>query len=102
MPRRRRRAEERELDAIQAVIERHGGSIESVLGTRTMAVFGVPLAHEDDALRALRASAELTRRSEADSPAPPRRPPESASPHGEILAGGPVPISAEEPVQGRR
>ena len=95
-PEAQRRAEERELDAIQAVIEQHGGSVESVLGTRTMAVFGVPLAHEDDALRALRAAAELTRRPESG----PRLPaPRVGLAAGEILAGGPVPISAEEPVR---
>ena len=39
------------LDAASA-IERHGGSVESVLGDRVLAVFGVPRIHEDDALRA--------------------------------------------------
>ncbi len=91
----RRRTDERELDATKAVVERHGGSIESVLGSRTMAVFGVPLAHEDDALRALRASAELTRRSAGAASPPPR----IGVATGEILAGGPLPISAEEPVR---
>ena len=93
----RRRTDEQELDATKAVVERHGGSIESVLGSRTMAVFGVPLAHEDDALRALRASAELTRRSGALAGA--ASPPPVGVATGEILAGGPLPISAEEPVR---
>jgi class 3 adenylate cyclase/tetratricopeptide (TPR) repeat protein len=41
------------------VIERHGGSVEKFIGDAVMAVFGVPQLHEDDALRAVRAAAEL-------------------------------------------
>ena len=85
-----------DLDATQAVVERHGGSIESVLGNRMMAVFGVPLAHEDDAIRALRASAELARRSPAGETG--SLPPRIGIAAGEILPGGPLPISAEGPV----
>ena len=47
------------LDAARRAIERHGGSVESVLGDRVLAVFGVPRIHEDDALRAARAAVEL-------------------------------------------
>ncbi|MGH2991615.1 MAG: BTAD domain-containing putative transcriptional regulator [Solirubrobacterales bacterium] len=54
-----RRLDERYLDAAKHAIEHHGGSIESVLGNRVMAVFGIPFVHEDDALRATRAAAEL-------------------------------------------
>ena len=50
---------QRYLEAASEAIERHGGSIESVLGGEVMAVFGVPHVHEDDALRALRAALEL-------------------------------------------
>ena len=41
------------------VIEHHGGTVEKFVGDAVMAVFGVPLVHEDDALRAVRAAAEL-------------------------------------------
>src|SRR3989442_3564819 len=44
---------------MKAIVERHGGSVEKFIGDAVMAVFGVPLLHEDDALRALRAAAEM-------------------------------------------
>jgi len=44
---------------MQAIVERHGGSVEKFIGDAVMAVFGVPLLHEDDALRAVRAAAEM-------------------------------------------
>ncbi|HET7046332.1 MAG TPA: adenylate/guanylate cyclase domain-containing protein, partial [Gaiellaceae bacterium] len=44
---------------MKAIVERHGGSVEKFIGDAVMAVFGVPLAHEDDALRAVRAAAEM-------------------------------------------
>jgi class 3 adenylate cyclase len=44
---------------MKGVIEAHGGSVEKFIGDAVMAVFGVPVAHEDDALRACRAAVEM-------------------------------------------
>jgi class 3 adenylate cyclase/tetratricopeptide (TPR) repeat protein len=49
----------RYFDQARVVIERHGGTVEKFIGDAVMAVFGVPAVHEDDALRAVRAAAEL-------------------------------------------
>jgi class 3 adenylate cyclase/tetratricopeptide (TPR) repeat protein len=47
---------ERYFNAMAAEIKRHGGKIEKYIGDAIMAVFGLPRAHEDDALRAVRAA----------------------------------------------
>jgi class 3 adenylate cyclase/tetratricopeptide (TPR) repeat protein len=47
------------FDEMRAVIERHGGTVEKYIGDAIMAVFGIPHVHEDDALRAVRAAAEM-------------------------------------------
>jgi class 3 adenylate cyclase/tetratricopeptide (TPR) repeat protein len=49
----------RYFDTARRVIERHGGTVEKFIGDAVMAVFGVPVLHEDDALRAVRAAAGL-------------------------------------------
>jgi predicted ATPase/class 3 adenylate cyclase len=57
-----RRVMIRWYEEMRAVIERHGGAIEKFGGDEVMAVFGVPLVHEDDALRAVRAAMEMRER----------------------------------------
>jgi predicted ATPase/class 3 adenylate cyclase len=47
------------FDAMRSIVERHGGTVEKFIGDEVMAVFGVPVVHEDDALRAVRAAAEM-------------------------------------------
>jgi class 3 adenylate cyclase len=49
----------RYFERARTAIERHGGIVEKFIGDAVMAVFGVPVAHEDDAVRAVRAAAEL-------------------------------------------
>jgi tetratricopeptide (TPR) repeat protein len=44
---------------MKAIVERHGGTVEKFIGDAVMAVFGVPVLHEDDALRAVRAAVEM-------------------------------------------
>jgi len=50
---------ERYFNVMAAEITRHGGKIEKYIGDAIMAVFGLPRAHEDDALRAVRAAAGM-------------------------------------------
>jgi class 3 adenylate cyclase len=54
-----RRVMLRYFEVSKVVIERHGGTVEKFAGDAVMALFGVPLLHEDDALRAVRAACEL-------------------------------------------
>jgi class 3 adenylate cyclase/tetratricopeptide (TPR) repeat protein len=49
----------RYFERMKGIVERHGGSLEKFIGDAVMAVFGVPVLHEDDALRALRAAEEM-------------------------------------------
>jgi class 3 adenylate cyclase/predicted ATPase len=49
----------RYFETAQTVLERHGGTVEKFIGDAVMAVFGIPTMHEDDAVRAVRAAAEL-------------------------------------------
>src|SRR5918912_2530287 len=49
----------RYFERMASVLEAHGGTVEKFIGEAVMAVFGIPVVHEDDALRAVRAAAEM-------------------------------------------
>ena len=49
----------RYFERMKAIVESHGGSVDKFIGDAVMAVFGIPQAHEDDALRACRAAVEM-------------------------------------------
>jgi class 3 adenylate cyclase len=54
-----RRVMERYFAEARTAFERHGGTVEKFIGDAVVAVFGIPVAHEDDALRAVRAAREM-------------------------------------------
>jgi class 3 adenylate cyclase/tetratricopeptide (TPR) repeat protein len=54
-----RRVMARYFETASSCVTRHGGTLEKFIGDAVMAVFGIPTAHEDDALRALRAADDL-------------------------------------------
>ncbi len=47
------------FETARQVVERYGGTIEKFIGDAVMAVWGVPVAHEDDAERAVRAGMDI-------------------------------------------
>ena len=49
----------RYFEVARSIIERHGGTVEKFIGDAVMAVWGAPVAHEDDAERAVRTGLEL-------------------------------------------
>jgi class 3 adenylate cyclase len=49
----------RYFERMKAIVEYHGGTVEKFIGDAVMAVFGVPVLHEDDAMRALRAAVDM-------------------------------------------
>jgi len=52
----------RTFDELRPIIESHGGTVEKFIGDEVMAVFGVPIAHDDDADRAVRAAFAIRER----------------------------------------
>jgi predicted ATPase/class 3 adenylate cyclase len=49
----------RYFDVCRALVERYGGTVEKFIGDAVMAVWGTPVAQEDDAERAVRAALDL-------------------------------------------
>src|SRR3954454_23662652 len=49
----------RYFDVARTVIERYGGTVEKFIGDAVMALWGAPVAQEDDAERAVRAALDL-------------------------------------------
>ncbi len=49
----------RYFERMSGIVVSHGGSVEKFIGDAVVAVFGVPVVHEDDALRACRAAVEM-------------------------------------------
>jgi DNA-binding SARP family transcriptional activator len=49
----------RYFETVSAAIDRHGGTVEKYAGDAVMAAFGIPVSHEDDALRAARAALDV-------------------------------------------
>jgi class 3 adenylate cyclase/predicted ATPase len=49
----------RYFERMKAIVESHGGVVEKFIGDAVMALFGAPVAHEDDAVRACRAAVEM-------------------------------------------
>ena len=47
------------FERMRATVERHGGLVQKFIGDAVVAVFGVPITHEDDVLRALRAALKM-------------------------------------------
>jgi class 3 adenylate cyclase/tetratricopeptide (TPR) repeat protein len=48
------------FDHMRSLFERHGGRVQKFVGDAVVAVFGIPVVNEDDALRAVRAAAGLS------------------------------------------
>ena len=51
----------RYFETSREIIRRYGGTVEKFIGDAVMAVWGAPVAHEDDAERAVRAALDSSR-----------------------------------------
>jgi class 3 adenylate cyclase/tetratricopeptide (TPR) repeat protein len=72
---------------ITSIVKKYDGSIEKFIGDAVVAFFGVPKAHEDDPVRAIRAAKEIHSFVEAMSPRVEQRIERSLSMHTGINTG---------------
>jgi predicted ATPase/class 3 adenylate cyclase len=72
---------------ISQIISKYEGFVEKFVGDAVMALFGVPKAHEDDPIRAIRAAREIHERVDAVSPELEKRIGQSMSMHTGINTG---------------
>src|SRR6185312_57859 len=72
--------------AIREPVERYGGTVEKVIGDAVVAVFGIPVVREDDALRAARAALDVADAVRAMGELEAR----IGVNTGDVLAGGPA------------
>ena len=54
-----RELQDRYFETVREIIGRYGGTVEKFIGDAVMALWGAPIAHEDDAERAVRAGLDL-------------------------------------------
>ena len=54
-----RELQDRYFETVREIIARYGGTVEKFIGDAVMALWGAPIAHEDDAERAVRAGLDL-------------------------------------------
>ena len=85
----------RYFEACQRLITRYGGTVEKFIGDAVMAVWGAPVANEDDAERAVRAALDLV-------DAVPELDAGLAARAGVLTGEAAVTIGADRPGNGRR
>ncbi|MCA1833668.1 MAG: AAA family ATPase [Actinobacteria bacterium] len=95
----------RAVETATDVFTQHGGRVEHVLGDMLIAFFGFPVAHEDDAVRAVRAAVDLRTAIERLNAVPPtvagaRYAFRAGIDTGDIVVGGPG-ASLRDVVSGR-
>src|SRR5438876_5027317 len=69
-PERMKQVLDRAFSELQRIIAGHGGTVEKYVGDAIFALFGAPVAHEDDAMRALRAAEDCAQWSREAAGAP--------------------------------
>jgi class 3 adenylate cyclase/tetratricopeptide (TPR) repeat protein len=74
-------------DLMSAEVRRFGGTVTGIMGDAIMATFGAPIAHEDDAERAIRAALAMRERIRAEDIGPRRLDLHIGINTGETMAG---------------